>query len=486
MISVLIQKEGLFMENILTQQSFGKFKKFLLIIFSAVVVGTAWRIRGEHGWGSSWGLLTVGLMFSLLIYSVFGYRKKASVWYIAAAAISFMLTPPAWGTLLEQITGLVVETEKGGIPVSYNISPWSGIFFMVCLGFGMACLFAVMTARLFSDKQYKWYHFALLGAVYLIVEYAAKASVSHLIVAAVQPETCRVFSSALAEQGTTGALWKLYLQHFSSIGWAKNYAGGRNYFAEVEVVSRALGALALWIAVRFGLKDKICGRVSLSIMGIFAFAITVSDLFFYFGDGGLHRTQYDASQFIFTSCSWSMWEYFTGFIAGGLIMLILLCIPQKVLDRGAEIQDESFPKIQGKLRDIISFVVIFGLCFAATLIRPIALRFENSSILEIAAFASLSVIALIIGLLMVFGKIPAIWNAEPQIFSIKILPIFYLASVWIYFFVGIWEKNLSPTKYIVANFLTERTIIWWIMLASAVAFIAMYYALFGKYTKEKK
>ena len=72
MISVLIQKEGLFMENILTQQSFGKFKKFLLIIFSAVVVGTAWRIRGEHGWGSSWGLLTVGLMFSLLIYSVFG------------------------------------------------------------------------------------------------------------------------------------------------------------------------------------------------------------------------------------------------------------------------------------------------------------------------------------------------------------------------------------------------------------------------------
>lgn len=472
------------MQFLPTSENLNSGKKFLIIVMSAFLTGALWRMRGEHGWGSSWGLLMVGLVFTMLVYAVFGYRKKASMGYLAATAVAFMLTPPAWGPVLTQITGTVVEQEKDGGLVSYNISPFSGVFFMLCLGFGMACLFAFMLGRFFSDKEYKWYHFALAVAVYLVVEYAAKASVSHLIVSAVQPESCKAFTMALTEKGETGSLLQTYLHHFNDIAWAKKITGGRNYYSQVEIVSRALGALAMFVAVRFGLKDKIGGRIMLGIISIFAFSITISDLIFYFGCGGYHRTQFADANF-FSNGTWSMWEYATGFIAGGLIMTLFMHLPRRILERGCDIQDETLPFLKGKAKDTVGLLFVYGLGFCASLIRPIAERLQGTDLLYYSAYAVLGIAALVIGILMFNGKLSAIWKAEVQFFSMKNFLLYFLALIWIYFYCGIWNPNAS-SDYTIPNFLGAKNFVWWMMIASTVVVTALYYVTFKKYKIKKK
>ena len=49
--------------------------KIILIILGAIVGGFMWRCRGDGGFGSSWGLYSVGLVLMLLIYHFYGNRK---------------------------------------------------------------------------------------------------------------------------------------------------------------------------------------------------------------------------------------------------------------------------------------------------------------------------------------------------------------------------------------------------------------------------
>ena len=472
------------MQYIPTSENLNGGKKFLIVLLSAFMTGALWRMRGEHGWGSSWGLLMVGLVFTMLVYAVFGYRKKASMGYLTATAAAFMLTPPAWGPILTQITGTVAEQEKDGGIITYSVSPLSGVIFMLCLGFGMACLFAFMLGRFFSDKEYKWYHFVSVVAVYLIIEYAAKASVSHIIVAAVQPESCKMFSMALAEKGESGSLLQVYLHHFNDMAWAKKISGGRNYYSEIEIVSRAIGAAAMLIAVRFGLKDKIGGRIMGAVLASFAFAITAADIIFYVGCGGYHRTQFSTENF-FSNGTWSMWEYATGFIAGGLIMAAFMLIPRRTLEQSKSLQDETNPFLKGKPRDIAGMIFIYAFGFCASLIRPVAERLDGSDALYYSAYGVLGAAAIVIGILMLCGKLPAIWKAEVQQFCVKNFHLYFLALIWIYFYSGLWNPDASA-EYTVANFLGVKNFVWWLMIISSAAVMVLYYAVFVQKRDKKK
>ena len=118
--------------------------------------------------------------------------KKMNLAWTSLTALSFMLTVPAWGTLLKQITGVL--DFDGTV---YTISPWSGVFMMLCLGFGLASIFGVMLGRGYSDKQWKLWHIIVLVAVFYAVGYLAKATVSHLILQAVQPEAAEALAADL-------------------------------------------------------------------------------------------------------------------------------------------------------------------------------------------------------------------------------------------------------------------------------------------------
>ncbi len=113
-------------------------------------------LSGEHGYGSSWGLLTVGIAVLLVIFALYGYRRKIDILLLSASAVSFMFTTPGWGTLNSQITGVL----SGGVydqnwqQVRVFINPFSGVFIMLCLGFGLCTFFAFSLGRYFSDKPY--------------------------------------------------------------------------------------------------------------------------------------------------------------------------------------------------------------------------------------------------------------------------------------------------------------------------------------------
>ena len=58
-------------EGVILNNTKSTTKQIIEIIMGALLMGLLWRVRGEHGWGSSWGLLNAGFIFTLFIQFFF-------------------------------------------------------------------------------------------------------------------------------------------------------------------------------------------------------------------------------------------------------------------------------------------------------------------------------------------------------------------------------------------------------------------------------
>lgn len=404
-------------------------KNIVAVLIGALLMGFLWRVRGDTGWGSSWGLLNAGFVFTMFIVMVNGERKKLDMGWLALTSLSFMLTVPAWGTLLNQITGVLHKPSDFGV-VNENvyIPVWSAVLIMLSLGFGLATVFGIMLGRGYSDKQWKIKDFIILIAVFYITDLVVKATVSHLILNLIQPEAAELFSKGLAAEGIEGDVWKVYLQHFDDVSWGKKFEGGRNYFSTIQVISSVFRSAASLIATRFIIKDKISAKVGFIVSSAFAFSITVSDLFFWFGNGGYHMQGDSAfSDFIYP---WSCWEYFTGFIAGGIITAFILSMKKK-----DDVSELAFANVPEKPASILRFVLGFVFMVGVSIVRPVLERFDDSPYQIIATvIAVLFAIAFVVLLNVRFG-----FNAQKITVSelYGILFGFFVAYICIvYFFIG--------------------------------------------------
>ena len=354
-------------------------KSILTVILGALLMGLLWRVRGEHGWGSSWGLLNAGFIFTMFIVIIKGSRQKLDIGWLSLTSLAFMLSTPGWGTLLSQITGIIYDAEdwsNGGADVYTSIG--SAIFLMLCLGFGLASLFGIMLGRGFSDKQWKIKDFIIVIAVFYITDILANAVISPFILNAVQPEAAEVFEKGLQLQNIDGSAYKVYMEHFKDVSWAKKIDGGRNYFQSVEAITSAIKSLTSVLAVRFIIKDKISAKTGAVVCSAFAIGITVADLFFYFGNGGYHELQESFLPEFFYP--WGCWEYFTGFIAGGIITAFIV-----KLKPGKDVPEIAFSNIKEKPKTIFTFLVGTAFMIGVNIVRPVFVRFENSSLMIPAA-----------------------------------------------------------------------------------------------------
>ena len=368
-------------------------KSILTVILGALLMGLLWRVRGEHGWGSSWGLLNAGFIFTIFIVIIKGSRQKLDIGWLSLTSLAFMLSTPGWGTLLSQITGIIYDAEdwsNGGADVYTSIG--SAIFLMLCLGFGLASLFGIMLGRGFSDKQWKIKDFIIVIAVFYITDIIANAVISPFILNAVQPEAAEVFEKGLQLQNIDGSAYKVYMEHFKDVSWAKKIDGGRNYFQSVEAITSAIKALTSVLAVRFIIKDKISAKTGAVVCSAFAIGITVADLFFYFGNGGYHELQESFLPEFFYP--WGCWEYFTGFIAGGIITAFII-----KLKPGKDVPEIAFSNIKEKPKTIFTFLVGTAFMIGVNIVRPVFVRFENSSLM-IPAAAVAAVFAIFVILLI--------------------------------------------------------------------------------------
>lgn len=412
-----------------------KLQKAAAVAVGAFLMGTLWRFRGETGWGSSWGLLSVGVIYIMFVFAIFGFRRKINFLLFSLTALSFMLTTPGWGTLNSQITGVLtsgVDTGTGMLKIFIN--PFSGVFIMLCLGFGLASIFAFMIGRYFSGRQYRFKDFLIVILVFFALRYASRLSVSHVILNLVQPQAGELFAGGLRMAGYNDSPWHFYISHLFDRNFAKTIHGGRNYFTSVDTIGAAISALAVWLTVRFGLKDKTAGRIMLGICSAFAFAITFADLSLFFESGGYHMEhKYDL---LFKLSGWGMWEYFTGFIAGGLIMLILVRQPFDKLIASKDIEDTILPKpLLKKAYGFLNFIATFVVALSVILIRPLAGHYEGSKAF-IPLYIVSSVFFLIIAVIVIIKKGVNLESVNFKKFCAYAMPVYLSASAFIYLFAG--------------------------------------------------
>lgn len=418
----------------------------ITVLVGALLLGFLWRVRGESGWGSSWGLLNAGFIFTLFIILAKGERKKLDMGWIALTSLSFMLTVPGWGTLLTQITGVLSEED------SVYVSVWSAVVLMLSLGFGLATIFGIMLGRGYSDNQWKIKDFIILIAVFYITDIIAKASVSHFILGAIQPEAVELFEKGLVAADMEPDVYKIYLQHFDDVSWGKKFTGGRNYFSSIQVISSVFRSAASLLATRFIIKDKVAAKTGAVVSVAFAFAITVADLFFYFGKGGYHmQGESPFSAFIYP---WGCWEFFTGFIAGAIITAYILKL--KNTDDVPEITFAKVPdKVQNVLYILLGFVAINGI----SIVRPVLERFNGSSHQILATIIAVVVaIAFVVLLYVNFRK------ASVSKTALLLIPFYMVYIMVIYMFVGIPEKQNYADMLQLQHFMciigAVATVIW--------------------------
>ncbi|MBO5396323.1 MAG: hypothetical protein J6A97_05515 [Clostridia bacterium] len=422
--------------------------KIFAVITCALMTGFMWRVRGDHGWGSMWGMFAVGVMLILFIYAVFGERKKMNYEMLPLAVFFLGITNGGWGTLNSQMEGYLTSTaaftgEEAARLVEIN--PVHGLFMMLFLGFGWMPLFAVIVGSLFSEKKYTIKHYVILIAVFYITETVFRFSLSHFILEVVHPEAVAFCKEGLADRGIDMSPMMAYIKELGSASWAKKIPFARNYFTSIDVMSAAFGALFTSLTALFILKDKLTGIVSLLINTVCALSITIADVFLIIdSDRGILPPVGEVPMWI-KAPAWSLWEFFTGFLLGLGIMLILVCIPKKY------IAEEPFTPVlpikNRKLHYIYTAGLVMTYMLCLTLMRPLGMRI-GTHLFEAGLFPDEDTIGTIIAVvltaiaaavsfflqksLLTEEKMP--FSLIPAVFAKKAALGYFLATAVVYFF----------------------------------------------------
>lgn len=438
------------------EKSFTTAQKTAYITAGALLLGAMWRIRGTHGWGGGWGLFTAGMVFLLFVYAVFARKTNASFLHVIASSTAAMITAPAWGTLVSQPSGFFDNAQS--VRETTACTPWSGVFMLLCLGFGTLPLFLFMVSRLFSDKRYSVWKYILVFALFFGVSYLCEATLAHGIVRLVQPESAAAFLKGLRCAGMEESVYAAYIRHFGNIGWAKKIPYGRNYFSEIEIISRAAAAFVTAAVVRFAWKDKAGGRIVFWGCSAISVSITAANIFF------VLKNKFTAQAHPWLNDAWSFWEFFTGFLAGLLIMILLFRLHKKSPDSG--FSDQLLSRVPQRVSDILqcAFVFVFG--FGVSLLRPAATRMDESDILPIVLFAVGGVLILLFSVLMLAGKLPKMWHRDPTEVAGALTAVLFFVHAAYYFFVGFGEA--CPPNILENN--AVRTL----MLIACPLFFAVY------------
>ncbi len=413
--------------------------RIFAVITCALMTGFMWRVRGDHGWGSMWGMFAVGVMLILFIYAVFGERKKMNYEMLPVAVFLLGITNGGWGTLNSQMGGYLTSTapftgeEAARLA---EINPVHGLFMMLFLGFGWMPLFSVVVASLFSKKEFKLKDYVILIAVFYAVTYIFKFSLSHFIIQAVHPEAVSFCKEGLADAGIELSPMMAYIKEFGSASWAKKIPFARNYFTSIDVMSAAFGALFTSLSALVILKDRFTALISLLINTVCSLSITIADVFLIIdSDKGLIPLGDKVPMWI-QAPSWSLWEFFTGFLLGLGIMLILVCLPSEY------IREEPFerkPLLKNRKLHYIytSFALItFMLCL--TLTRPLGMRI-GSRLFDNGIVSDEDLVGTVITVVLtVIGGAAALFVSK-KLLKEEILPFgmnvsdFSRKAVWIYF-----------------------------------------------------
>jgi len=310
----------------------GLLQKLAVVLMGGLLMGAMWRLRGDDGFGSLWGMLPVSLVFWLFLLSIFGYRKKMSYDMLPWAVLSVPFTINAWMPVMPLLKGVI--QAPGSIPgtaVEEHFSYASAVFLIFLLGFCWMAFLGFFLGLLFSPKRYKARDFLLVAGIYLAVMLAMKGSAAHLIMKIAAPQSVDVFTRGLLEQGVTDSPFLFYMKNIFRIDAQKPFVGGRTYFNGIALIGNALGALAVIAALLVKYRDRVAARIMASVCSVVGGAFLGGALLNVLACGGFRGTMLDSHAVLpawFMNNYWGFVEYSVGALIGlGVTALLVFQKP---------------------------------------------------------------------------------------------------------------------------------------------------------------
>jgi hypothetical protein len=266
-----------------------------------------------------------------------------------------------------------------------------------------------------------------------------------LVLDLINPQAVECCAEGIEAMGHNMSPMKAFIINFGSAGWAKPIPYCRNYFQSIKVISSAIGALVSSVVVGVVLKDKF--NAVFSTLSNLACGIGISVPSLLLAISNEERTAFknvELPQFISFN-AWELWEYFTGFIFGLLLMVVIVCLPKKYTDIEKDFQYKSLINNE-KFRVFYNEVFTMLFSFGVILARGIGFRaprafFENDAV-EIIVTVILSISGYFLFIRktvkknMVEKKLPTPMDMSAQAFAVKSLPVFVGVCSVAYFFMG--------------------------------------------------
>lgn len=444
------------------KSTYGKGTKIISVILGALMGGFMWRVRGEGGFGSSWGLFSVGIVLMLLLFHFYGHKKGMRYELIPIGALMLGLGVTGYGTVIEQLAGVVWSDlpYAGEVPAGHevvmampegdiyaSINPWSGAAIIFLMAFTLIPLFSFFVTSLFSGKEYKIKDYAIVILLFFVASTVFKATVSPFILNVINPEQVEYAALGLKEAGFDySSPFSAYLHHFMDRGWTQEIPFFENYYMSVEHISDTLAVITISLYALIIKKDKVTGFGSLIIDFFEAAASTsLSSLISSNFNYGFFKDA-DIPAWFRKIADWGVWEYATGFFAGLLIMLFAAIIADKYTpDAG----DDYSPALTGKLNIGFNYVLtvfIFGVVPGRALGIRTARLLETFHILsdeEPLGTILTVVLSIIFGIFMI--KLTErnmvncgsnIFGMPPVKFAKTALPAYLIMCFFAYFFLA--------------------------------------------------
>lgn len=475
--------------------------KALLVPMFAIMCGFMWRVRGAGGFGSMWGMFAVGVMMVLVIFAFFGNRKKMTYEAIPAAVILLGITNGGWGTLNSQMGGYLGSTAPftgEEVAATVEINPYYGLWVMLLLGFGWMPLFSIFIGSLFSKRDYKIKNYIAIIAVFYALVAVFMFFVSHFILPYISPTAVEMFKDGLADKGVEMSPLMAFVKNLGSEAWFKKIPFGRNYYASIRVISYSAAALLTSLTVLVALRDMITAFISTAINVIMALSITLADVFLIIDSDKGFLANITPPAFL-AQGSWSLWEYFTGFLMGLGVMLLLVCLPKKITQGEGRFEyTEPFGKKW--IYAVYSAILTLFFTFVLTLARPAGMRIADmlaergiigeTDLPEIIIMVVLCVIGLAVCIPVVKKNVVAKALPVPvpmrtEDFCMRAAPIYFLVTGIIYFFTSDASlvqliKNPSSLLNVTRD---SGVVLVLLMLASFILFYVLYLAASKKSKK---
>ncbi len=482
--------------------------KALLVLAFAVMSGFMWRVRGSHGYGSMWGMFAVGVMLTLFIFAFFGNRRKMGFEALPVSIILLGITNMGWGTLVNQMGGYfdstIPFTGQESVMVT-EMSPFSGMAIMLLLGFGWMPLYSTFIGSLFSEKEYKIKHYISLIAVFYAALLVFEFFAAHHILPFVNPQATEMFKQGLADKGVDCSPMMAFIKCLGSESWFKEISFGRNYHASIRAISHAAASLVLTFAVLIGKRDKLAAFISFAMNLVLAVSITAANVVMVIDSDTGFFANINAPAFLAECNTWSLWEYLTGFLMGFGIMLLLVCLPKKVLNGEGYFEYKAPFKSQYTYGAYSAIFTLF-LTFVLTLARPIGLRasewfaqkglFDDEDLLSYIIIGVICVVGLAASASIaqknaVKKQLPNLFATRTEDFCLKATPIYFAATAFIYFFTGAENIIAAPILQIKnpSSFFTmirDGSLLVPILMILSLALFAVLYSVASQKAVKKK